>query len=168
MTEKTVPAAAADAAGEAPVGEGAERLTDSADASGAALLGVGGLLTEITRAVLERAMEAGMAERLGCGNHGPAGRGSGHSRTRCAIERSQAWVSDVLDSARSPMPIPEDGGTAHPARRHRPRRDRLPSGSGRRSRDRADPGRRARDVREGPLCSARQFHRSRPSSTPGG
>nr|BEK67254.1 IS256 family transposase [Kitasatospora purpeofusca] len=79
MTEKTVPAAAA-AAGEALVGEVVERLMDSADASGAALLGEGGLLTEITRAVLERALEAEMAEHLGYEKHDPAGRGSGNSR----------------------------------------------------------------------------------------
>jgi transposase-like protein len=78
MTEKTVPAAAA--AGEALVGEVVERLMDSADASGAALLGEGGLLTEITRAVLERALEAEMTEHLGYEKHDPAGRGSGNSR----------------------------------------------------------------------------------------
>lgn len=79
MTEKTVLAAAA-AAGEALVGEVVEQLMDSTDASGAALLGEGGLLTEITRAVLERALEAEMAEHLGYEKHDPAGRGSGNSR----------------------------------------------------------------------------------------
>jgi transposase-like protein len=78
MTEKTVPAAVA--AGEALVGEVVERLMDCADASGAALLGEGGLLTEITRAVLERALEAEMTEHLGYEKHDPAGRGSGNSR----------------------------------------------------------------------------------------
>lgn len=49
-----------------------------ADASEAALLGVGGLLTEITRAVLERALEAETSEHLGCergdSRRTPAGR----------------------------------------------------------------------------------------------
>jgi len=37
---------------------------DRADASGAALLGQGGLLTEVTRAVLERALDADQTSRL--------------------------------------------------------------------------------------------------------
>ncbi|MGW1768445.1 IS256 family transposase, partial [Streptomyces sp. NPDC002073] len=45
--------AAASVAGEKMVDEVVERLLDKADASGAALLGEGGLLTEITKAVLE-------------------------------------------------------------------------------------------------------------------
>ncbi|MPY30742.1 IS256 family transposase [Streptomyces adustus] len=53
---------------------------DRADASGAALLGEGGLLTEVTRAVLERALEAEMSGHLGYEKHDPGGRGSGNSR----------------------------------------------------------------------------------------
>ncbi|MFI9724678.1 IS256 family transposase [Streptomyces sp. NPDC052396] len=62
------------------VDEVVERLMDRADASGAALLGEGGLLTEVTRAVLERALDAEMTEHLGYEKHDPAGRGSGNSR----------------------------------------------------------------------------------------
>ncbi|MEU6656292.1 transposase, partial [Streptomyces sp. NPDC046900] len=57
-----------------------ERLMDRADASGAALLGEGGLLTEVTRAVLERAPDAEMSEHLGYEKHDPAGRSSGNGR----------------------------------------------------------------------------------------
>ncbi|MCY0949965.1 SIS domain-containing protein [Streptomyces sp. H27-S2] len=57
--------AAASVAGDKMVDEVVERLLDKADASGAALLGEGGLLTEITKAVLERALEAEMSEHLG-------------------------------------------------------------------------------------------------------
>ncbi len=78
MTDKNGPVVAP--AGSALVDEVVERLMDSADASGAALLGEGGLLTEVTRAVLERALEAEMTEHLGYEKHGPAGRGSGNSR----------------------------------------------------------------------------------------
>ncbi|MCX5208367.1 IS256 family transposase [Kitasatospora sp. NBC_00240] len=78
MTDKIEPVVAP--AGDALVDEVVERLMDSADASGAALLGDGGLLTEITRAVLERALEAEMTEHLGYEKHDPAGRGSGNSR----------------------------------------------------------------------------------------
>ncbi|MFB7621065.1 IS256 family transposase [Kitasatospora sp. NPDC056181] len=62
------------------VDEVVERLMDRADASGAALLGEGGLLTQVTRAVLERALDAEMTEHLGYEKHDPAGRGSGNSR----------------------------------------------------------------------------------------
>ncbi|MGI5133769.1 MULTISPECIES: IS256 family transposase [unclassified Streptomyces] len=62
------------------VDEVVERLLDRADASGTALLGERGLLTEVTRAVLERALEAEMTEHLGYERHDPAGRGSGNSR----------------------------------------------------------------------------------------
>ena len=78
MTDKIEPVVAP--AGDALVDEVVERLMDSADASGAALLGDGGLLTEITRAVLERALEAEMTEHLGYEKHDPAGRGSDNSR----------------------------------------------------------------------------------------
>lgn len=57
-----------------------ERLMDRADASRAALLGEGGLLTEVTRAVLERALDAEMTDHLGYEKHDRAGRGSGNSR----------------------------------------------------------------------------------------
>ncbi|MFE5163660.1 IS256 family transposase [Streptomyces sp. NPDC056697] len=63
------------------VNEVVERLMDRADASGAALLGEGGLLAEVTRAVLERALDAEMSEHLGYEKHDPAGRGSGNSRS---------------------------------------------------------------------------------------
>ncbi len=72
----------------APVGEPVEdklldkvveRLMDRVDASGAALLGEGGLLTEVTRAVLERVLDVEMTEHLGYEKHDPADRGSGNS-----------------------------------------------------------------------------------------
>ncbi|MER6530515.1 IS256 family transposase [Streptomyces sp. NPDC001508] len=76
MSEKENPAVEPDEL----VDEVVERLMDRADASGAALLGEGGLLTEVTRAVLERALEAEMTGHLGYEKHDPAGRGSGNSR----------------------------------------------------------------------------------------
>ncbi|WP_026247793.1 MULTISPECIES: hypothetical protein [unclassified Streptomyces] len=44
------------------VDEVVERLMDRAEASGASLLGEGGLLTEVTRAVLERALDVEMTD----------------------------------------------------------------------------------------------------------
>ncbi|MFD8638158.1 hypothetical protein ACFW9H_24900, partial [Streptomyces sp. NPDC059533] len=70
MAEKTEPVASP--AEDAMVDEVVERLLDSADASGTALLGEGGLLTEITRAALERALEAEMSEHLGYERGDPA------------------------------------------------------------------------------------------------
>ncbi|MFI6007028.1 IS256 family transposase [Streptomyces sp. NPDC051366] len=78
MADKMEPVAST--AGDTMVDEVVERLLDKADASGAALLGEGGLLTEITRAVLERALEAEMSEHLGYERGDPAGHGSGNSR----------------------------------------------------------------------------------------
>ncbi|MFJ7593420.1 IS256 family transposase [Streptomyces sp. NPDC097617] len=72
--------AAESVASDKTVDEVVERLLDKADASGAALLGEGGLLTEITKAVLERALEAEMSEHLGYERGDSAGHGSGNSR----------------------------------------------------------------------------------------
>ncbi|MFF9010362.1 IS256 family transposase [Streptomyces goshikiensis] len=71
---------AASVAGDKTVDEVVERLLDKADASGAALLGEGGLLTEITKAFLERALEAEMSEHFGYERGDSSGHGSGNSR----------------------------------------------------------------------------------------
>src|SRR4051812_12528741 len=44
------------------------------------LLGPDGLLSELTKAVLERALAAELTDQLGYEKHDPAGRGSGNSR----------------------------------------------------------------------------------------
>jgi putative transposase len=58
----------------------AEELMASSDACGAQLLGEDGLLTQVTKAVLERALSVEMADHLGYEKGDPAGRGSGNSR----------------------------------------------------------------------------------------
>lgn len=78
MNDKEIPAV--EPVEDKLVDEVVERLMDRADASGAALLGEGGLLTEVTRAVLERALDAEMTDHLGYEKHDRAGRGSGNSR----------------------------------------------------------------------------------------
>jgi putative transposase len=65
----------------------AEELLDSSDASGARLLGEDGLLTQVTKAVLERALSVEMAEHLGYEKGDPAGRGSGNSRNGASGKR---------------------------------------------------------------------------------
>jgi Transposase, Mutator family len=58
----------------------ADQLLARAQAEGIELLGPDGLLSQVTKAVLERALAEEMTEHLGYEKHDPAGRGSGNSR----------------------------------------------------------------------------------------
>jgi hypothetical protein len=58
----------------------ADHLLDKARAEGAELLGPDGLLSQVTKAVLQRALAEEMTGHLGYEKHDPAGRGSGNSR----------------------------------------------------------------------------------------
>jgi len=58
----------------------ADELLARAQAQGAELLGPDGLLSQVTKAVLERALAEEMTAHLGYDKHDPAGRGSGNSR----------------------------------------------------------------------------------------
>lgn len=58
----------------------AEQLLAQAKELGIELVGPDGLLNQLTKQVLETALDAEMAERLGYDKHDPAGRGSGNSR----------------------------------------------------------------------------------------
>ena len=58
----------------------ADQLLGKAQAEGADLLGPDGLLSQVTKAVLERALAEEMTGHLGYEKHDPAGRGSGNSR----------------------------------------------------------------------------------------
>jgi len=58
----------------------ADQLLGKAQAEGAELLGPAGLLSQVTKAVLERALAEEMTGHLGYDKHDPAGRGSGNSR----------------------------------------------------------------------------------------
>jgi putative transposase len=64
--------------------ETADELLAKAQAEGVELLGPDGLLSQVTKAVLERALEEEMTEHLGYEKHDPAGRGSGNSRNGAA------------------------------------------------------------------------------------
>ena len=59
-----------------------EELADQllGKAEGVELLGPDGLLSQVTKAVLERALAEEMTGHLGYDKHDPAGRGSGNSR----------------------------------------------------------------------------------------
>src|SRR6266487_340674 len=58
----------------------ADQLLGKAAAEGVELLGPDGLLSQVTRAVLERALAEEMTGHLGYEKHDPAGRGSGNNR----------------------------------------------------------------------------------------
>jgi len=58
----------------------AQDLVEAARADGVELVGPGGLLTGLTKTVLETALEAELSEHLGYDKHDPAGRNRGNSR----------------------------------------------------------------------------------------
>src|SRR5215211_2416564 len=58
----------------------AEQLLAQAKEQGVELMGPHGLLNQLTKSVLETALDAEMAEHLGYDKHDQAGRGSGNSR----------------------------------------------------------------------------------------
>ena len=58
----------------------AEQLLAEAKASNVELIGPGRLLNQLTKRVLETALEAEMTQHLGHDKHDPVGRGTGNSR----------------------------------------------------------------------------------------
>ena len=82
MTDTGVVPRNTDRPGDAPLVDDqlADELLARAQAQGAELLGPDGLLSQVTKAVLERALAEEMTAHLGYDKHDPAGRGSGNSR----------------------------------------------------------------------------------------
>jgi putative transposase len=70
----------------------AQQLLEQAQAEGVELIGEGGLLNQLTKTVLETALDAEMSEHLGYDKHDPAGRGSGNSRNGT---RSKTVLTEV-------------------------------------------------------------------------
>ncbi len=70
----------------------AQRLVDQAREQGVDLVGPGGLLTGLTKTVLETALEEELAGHLGYGKHDPAGRDGGNSRNGT---RSKTVLTEV-------------------------------------------------------------------------
>jgi putative transposase len=70
----------------------AEELVERARAEGVELVGPGGLLTDLTKTVLETALEAEMEDHLGYPKHAVEGRGRGNSRTGV---RAKTVLTDV-------------------------------------------------------------------------
>jgi putative transposase len=73
----------------------ADQLLAKAEAEGVELLGPEGLLSQVTKAVLERALAEEMTEHLGYERHDPAGRGSGNSRNGTTSKRLLTEVGPV-------------------------------------------------------------------------
>ena len=87
-----------------------DRLMDRVDAEGLELLGPDGVLTELTSRIMNRALEAEMAEHLGYERGDPAGWGSGNNR-------NGSYPKTVLtDAGGIPIQVPRDrAGSFRPA-----------------------------------------------------
>ena len=70
----------------------AQRLVDQAKAEGVDLIGPGGLLSGLTKQVLETALEEEMADHLGYDKHDPVGRNGQNSRNGT---RSKTVLTDI-------------------------------------------------------------------------
>src|SRR5712692_2460672 len=73
----------------------ADELLARAEAEGVELLGPDGLLSQVTKAVLERALAEELTEHLGYERHDPAGRGSGNSRNGASAKTLLTEVGAV-------------------------------------------------------------------------
>src|SRR5919205_3801167 len=96
----------------------AQELVDRARAEGIELVGPGGLLTGLTKTVLETALEAELSEHLGYDKHDSAGRIGGNSRngTRSKTVFTEVGPVDIE------VPRDRDGSFAPSIVRQRQRR----------------------------------------------
>jgi transposase-like protein len=69
-----------------------DQLVERARAGGMALTGEGGLLAQLTKRVLESALDGEITDHLGYDKHDPAGRGTGNSRNGT---RAKTVLTDV-------------------------------------------------------------------------
>ena len=79
----------------------AERLVAQARAEGVDLVGPGGLLSELTKQILETGLEVEMEEHLGYAKHAPEGRDGGNSRNGTRSKKVLTEVGPV-DYRRAP------------------------------------------------------------------
>ena len=96
----------------------ARELVERARAEGVELVGPGGLLTGLTKTVLETALEAEMTGHLGYDKHDPAGRDSGNSRNGT---RSKTVLTEI-GPVEIQVPRDRDGSFAPQVVRKRQRR----------------------------------------------
>lgn len=87
----------------------AQQLVASATAQGIELTGPNGLLTGLTRQVLQSALEAELASHLGYDRYDPGGRGSGNSRNGTTPKTVRTEIGEVT------VQVPRDrAGTFEP------------------------------------------------------
>jgi hypothetical protein len=98
----------------------ADQLLGKAQAEGVELLGPDWLLSQVTKAVLERALAEEMTEHLGYEKHDPAGRGSGNSRNGMTSKTLRA-------SLRPSRSISTDESQPHDRHDHLHRRSDAPA-----------------------------------------
>jgi transposase-like protein len=73
----------------------ADELLARAQAQGVELLGPDGLLSQVTKSVVERALGEELTEHLGYEKHDPVGRGSGNSRNGSTPKRLLTEVGPI-------------------------------------------------------------------------
>jgi transposase-like protein len=89
----------------------AQELVEQARADGVELVGRGGLLTGLTKSVLETALETEMCEHLGYDKHDPMGRNGGNSRNGTRAKTVLTEIGPVE------IEVPRDrDGTFEPGR----------------------------------------------------
>ena len=86
--DDAMPAGAADGLDEQLVGQ----LVDRARAGGLQLTGEGGVLQQLTKRLLEAALDGEITDHLGYGKHDPAGRDGGNSRNG---SRAKTVLTDI-------------------------------------------------------------------------
>jgi putative transposase len=96
-----------------------EQLVGRARAGGLQLTGEGGLLQQLTKRVLESALEGEITDHLGYDKHDPAGRGTGNSRNGA---RSKTVLTDVGEVT---IDVPRDRGASFEPRIVAKRQKRL-------------------------------------------
>lgn len=97
----------------------AEQLLAQAKEQGIDLVGPGGLLKQLTKTVLETALEAEMSEHVGYEKHDPAGHGTGNSRNGT---RSKTVVTEIGPVA---IDVPRDSASSFEPKIVRKRQRRL-------------------------------------------
>ena len=73
----------------------AKDLVERARSEGVQLVGPGGLLSDLTKTVLETALEVEMEDHLGYPKHAPEGRNRGNSRNGNRSKRVLTEVGEV-------------------------------------------------------------------------
>jgi putative transposase len=96
----------------------AKQLVEQADTEGANLVGPDGMLTGLTKNVLETALEAEMSEHLGYDKQDPMGRNRENSRNGTRVKTVRTEVGPV----QTEVPRDRDGSFEHGIVKKRQRR----------------------------------------------